>query len=202
MTAANSGKTFLLTGAGGWVGSMLAKSLVASAPRILVPQDYAVRDLHQIHSELAAPPNHAPHAAILGEGSDRALLAELFETHRPRIICHAAAPKRLRLMETNPLTAIGNNAVGTTRLARAAIEHIAWKLILLSTDKVVNPQSAMGASKRVRELALERSSGACCEMCARTPSPRSLKPFAASYPNSSRVKTLLGFLNRSQAAAI
>ena len=163
MTGVNSGKRILLTGAGGWIGSALAKSLVASEPRRLILLDHSERNLHELHTELAAIPNCAPHAAILGDVSDRALLAEIFEKDRPQIVYHAAAFKHVPLMEANPLAAVRNNALGTARLARAAIENEATKLIMISTDKAVNPRSLMGASKRVAELALERWHGIGCE---------------------------------------
>jgi FlaA1/EpsC-like NDP-sugar epimerase len=166
MTSVNSGQTILLTGAGGWIGSGLAKALVASAPRRLILLDHSERNLHQLVMELAAVPNAAPHVAILGDVTDRALLAEIFEKDRPQIIYHAAAFKHVPLMECNPLAAVRNNAIGTARLARAAVEHEAMKLIMISTDKAVNPRSVMGASKRVAELALERWRGVGCEMKA------------------------------------
>jgi FlaA1/EpsC-like NDP-sugar epimerase len=166
MTAVNSDKTILLTGAGGWIGSALAKAIAASSPRFLILLDHSERNLHQVCTELAAVANSASHTAILGDVSDRALLAEIFETHRPQIIYHAAAFKHVPLMEMNPIAAVRNNAVGTARLARAACEQEAEKFVMISTDKAVNPRSVMGASKRVAELALERCRGAHCEMKA------------------------------------
>ena len=166
MADVNSGKTILLTGAGGWIGSALARSLATSAPHFLILLDHSERNLHQIQTELAAIPIGVPHVAILGDVCDIALLAEIFQTHRPQVIYHAAAFKHVPLMEMNPLAAVQNNAIGTFRLARAACEHDAASLIMISTDKAVNPRSVMGASKRVAELALERWRGGSCIMKA------------------------------------
>jgi FlaA1/EpsC-like NDP-sugar epimerase len=166
MAAVNTDKTVLLTGAGGWIGSALAKAIASVSPRFLILLDNSEGNLHQIRTELAAVANSASHTAILGDVSDRALIAEIFETHRPQIIYHAAAFKHVPLMEINPIAAVRNNGVGTARLARAACEQEAEKFIMISTDKAVNPRSVMGASKRVAELALERCRGGRCEMKA------------------------------------
>ncbi|MGH9712534.1 MAG: polysaccharide biosynthesis protein [Candidatus Acidiferrales bacterium] len=166
MSFVNSGKTVLLTGAGGWIGSALAKALIAANPRLLILIDHSEQNLHQIQSELAAIPNCAPTVAILGDICDGPLLAELFQTHGPQIIYHAAAFKHVPLMEANAIAAVRNNAIGTARLAEVAHRNETEKLILISTDKAVNPCSVMGVSKRVAELALGRWATGRCEMKA------------------------------------
>lgn len=166
MSVVNSGKTVLLTGAGGWIGSALAKSILASNPRLLVLLDHSEQNLHQIQTELAAFSDGTPYVAVLGDICDGALLAHLFHTHRPQIIYHAAAFKHVPLLQENPLAAVRNNAIGTVRLAEAAHRNEAEKFILISTDKAVNPRSIMGVSKRVAELSLARWAGGHCDMIA------------------------------------
>lgn len=158
--------TILLTGAGGSIGSALAKAIVASGPRLLVLLDHSEGNLHRIASELAAIGGRAEHVPILGDVGDAALLAEIFEKYQPEVVYHAAAFKHVPLAEVNPIAAVANNAIGTLDLAKAARRCGVPKLIMISTDKAVNPLSVMGVSKRVAELALLRWSNAECRMVA------------------------------------
>lgn len=152
LSAANAGATILLTGAGGSIGSALARTLLASGPRLLVLLENSEHNLHKVHTELAAMSGPARHVPLLGDVCDAPLLADIFEKHRPDIVFHAAALKHVPLMEMNPAAAVRNNAIGTFRLAAAAAEHLTPRLIVISTDKAVNPRSVMGASKRIAEL--------------------------------------------------
>ncbi len=161
---ANSVMSILLTGAGGSIGSALAKAIAASNPPLLVLLDHSERDLNRIDSELAAIGGSTEHVPILGDVGDPALLAEIFERYRPDVVYHSAAFKHVPLMEVNPVAAVGNNAIGTFNLAKAANRWAVPRLIMISTDKAVNPLSVMGASKRVAELALLRWSNAKSEM--------------------------------------
>lgn len=154
--ATDSGRTILLTGAGGCIGSALAKVIITSDPRLLILLDHSEHNLHRIQTELAAIAGRVPPIVILGDVCDGALLADIFETYRPEIIYHAAAFKHVPLMETNPIAAVRNNAMGTCLLAALAVKYEATSLLLISTDKAVNPHSVMGASKRVAELVLLR----------------------------------------------
>jgi FlaA1/EpsC-like NDP-sugar epimerase len=152
-TAASlEGKRILVTGAGGWIGSALTRSIAGFAPRQLVLLEAAERNLYEIDAALQKLPCPIEHVPILGSVSHPALLTEIFRRYRPQIVYHAAAYKHVPLMEQNPFAAIENNAIGTSLLVEAALNNRTEQLILLSTDKAVDPISIMGASKRIAEL--------------------------------------------------
>jgi FlaA1/EpsC-like NDP-sugar epimerase len=143
--------TILVTGAGGSIGSALTEALANTHCGFLILLDHSEQNLHDIHMRLTAA-GRADHAAILGDVLDGPLLAELCERYRPATLYHAAAFKHVPLMESNPIAVIRNNAIGTWELAKAAIACKAERLLVISTDKAVNPRSIMGASKRLAEL--------------------------------------------------
>jgi FlaA1/EpsC-like NDP-sugar epimerase len=151
----NFGKTILVTGAGGCIGSALAEALSLNDERQLVLLDHCEQNLYEIDRRLNAL-GRMRYAAILGDILDAPLLKEIFERYRPDTIYHAAAFKHVPLMESNPLAVARNNSVGTWELAKVAERYGAERVLMISTDKAVNPRSVMGASKRVAELALLR----------------------------------------------
>lgn len=159
------GKTILVTGAGGCIGSALTHALVSNSANFLILLDRSEQNLHEIAMQLAAAGTSA-YAAILGDILDAELLAEIFERYRPQTIFHAAAFKHVPLMESNPIAVVRNNAIGTWELAKTAARFGAERLLMISTDKAVNPRSVMGAAKRVAELALLRMSNARTKMNA------------------------------------
>jgi FlaA1/EpsC-like NDP-sugar epimerase len=163
---ANSGKTVLITGAGGCIGSALAKSIVNSDPRLVLLLDHSEQNLYEVHTELSANGGAALHVPILGDICDDALVSEVLEKYRPDAIYHAAAFKHVPLMETNPIAVIRNNALGTWALANAAVQYDVPQLIMISTDKAVNARSVMGAAKRVAELVVLRFSSPRTRMSA------------------------------------
>ena len=154
---ASRSKIVLITGAGGCIGSALARSVVGSGAKLVLLLDHSEQNLYEIDTELCAG-GSSSHVPILGDISDEALLDEFLEKHRPDTIFHAAAFKHVPLMEVNPLAVIRNNVLGTWSLAKAALRHSVRQLIMISTDKAVNPRSVMGAAKRVAELVLLRLS--------------------------------------------
>src|SRR6202034_1453384 len=160
-------KRVLITGAGGWIGSALARSIAEFAPDQLVLLEAAERNLYEIDTALRQLPCHIEHVSVLGSVSQPALLAEIFSRYRPQIVYHAAAFKHVPLMEQNPFAAIENNAIGTHLLVEAATTNTETEqLILLSTDKAVDPVSIMGASKRIAELVMLAPRAAAVRMKA------------------------------------
>ncbi len=149
-----TGKRVLITGAGGCIGSALTKSIAQSDPKELVLVDSSEGALYDIHQSLAERSDTPSHLAILASVCDPAAIASLFERHRPEIILHAAAFKHVPLMESNPFAVVANNAFGTHLLSAAAARYGCEQMLMVSTDKAVDPSSIMGASKRIAELIL------------------------------------------------
>ncbi|MGA8668675.1 MAG: polysaccharide biosynthesis protein [Terracidiphilus sp.] len=140
----------LVTGAGGSIGSALALRLAEIAPRQLILLESSESALFALESALAGTAIQKPPNRALGNVQDASLLDELFAQYRPSLVFHAAAFKHVPLLEGHPLAAIENNVFGTKTLASAAAENGA-RIVLLSTDKAVEPASIMGATKWVAE---------------------------------------------------
>jgi FlaA1/EpsC-like NDP-sugar epimerase len=166
LNTTHTGKTVLITGAGGCIGSALAKAIVNSGLGLVVLLDHSEQNLYEVHMELNAGASGAPYVPVLGDILDDALLDEVLEKHRPDTILHAAAFKHVPLMEENPIAVIRNNVLGTWSLAKAALRNDVARLLMISTDKAVNPRSAMGAAKRIAELVLLRFSSSRTRMSA------------------------------------
>jgi FlaA1/EpsC-like NDP-sugar epimerase len=150
--SACTGKTVLITGAGGSIGSLLARAVVQSGPRRVILLDKSHRDLHRLGTELSDLPGHAECISIPGDVCDSHILDDLFTTNRPEIVFHAAALKHVPLLERHPLAAVRTNTLGTYAVAEAAIQHEVARVVFISTDKVVSPVSILGASKRLGEM--------------------------------------------------
>jgi FlaA1/EpsC-like NDP-sugar epimerase len=153
------GQRVMVTGAGGSIGSELARQVAALEPESLIVferYENALHDLVQDLSERCDPDVVKP---VIGDITDGARVRETMGRYRPQIVFHAAAHKHVPLMEQNPCEAVKNNVHGTLTLARAAIDARVERFILISTDKAVNPSSVMGATKRIAECALRKLSG-------------------------------------------
>jgi FlaA1/EpsC-like NDP-sugar epimerase len=140
----------LITGAGGSIGSALALRLATLSPSMLLLLESSEHGLYNLREAWEASNAACPMAPILGNVLDRSLLEEVFTAHAPRIVFHAAAFKHVPMMEEHPLEAIANNILGTETLVSVAGSHGAH-VVLISTDKAVEPASVMGATKRVAE---------------------------------------------------
>jgi FlaA1/EpsC-like NDP-sugar epimerase len=166
LTAQVRGKSVMITGAGGSIGSELSRQLLRLEPKTLVLFDLSEAALYEIsleieemqrrekkESEDAAPVTTV--VQILGSVLDRKLVARTIETHGVEVIYHAAAYKHVPIVELNPFAGMQNNAFGTLVVAEAAKELGVERFVLVSSDKAVRPTNIMGASKRLAELILQ-----------------------------------------------
>ena len=149
------GKTVLITGGGGSIGSELCRQIVKYNPEKLIILDIYENNLYDIEMELKSDFPKAHIEAIVGSVRDKARLNEIFEEFKPELVFHAAAHKHVPLMENSPLEAIKNNVFGTYNVVNCADEYGTEKFVLISTDKAVNPTNIMGASKRVCEMIVQ-----------------------------------------------
>ena len=155
-----SGRTVLVTGGGGSIGSELCRQIVKYDPKRLVIFDIYENNAYDIQQELLYQYGRdLPLSVEIGSVRDPRRLELLFDTYKPDVVFHAAAHKHVPLMETSPQEAIRNNVFGTLNTVRAADAHGVKKFILISTDKAVNPTSVMGASKRLCEMVVQSMAG-------------------------------------------
>ncbi|HEY4900244.1 MAG TPA: polysaccharide biosynthesis protein [Terriglobales bacterium] len=150
----HAGKNILVTGAGGSIGSALSQVIFDLGPRTLVLLDASEQNLFGIQTQLSKLPAPVRHVPILGSIADERCVRDIFERYRPEVIYHAAALKHVPLMEMNTFAVMQNNVFGSFTLATMARRFHTGRLIMISTDKAVNPRSIMGASKRLAELVL------------------------------------------------
>jgi FlaA1/EpsC-like NDP-sugar epimerase len=147
------GKTVLVTGAGGSIGSELCRQIAGFAPARIVLLENSEFALYSIKQEFRDRHRDVEIAAVIADARDEARVKEVFARHLPQVVFHAAAYKHVPLMEKdNALQAVANNALSTIVTARAAQAVGAETYVLVSTDKAVNPTNVMGASKRLAEM--------------------------------------------------
>jgi FlaA1/EpsC-like NDP-sugar epimerase len=155
------GRRVLITGAGGSIGSEIARQVAACAPAELLLVDHDETHLHDTAGTLAGPAT-----SILADIRDLGRVRQVFDQHRPEVVFHAAAHKHVPLLEDHPCEAAATNVIGTHNLLVTARDHQVERVVFISTDKAVEPSSVMGATKRVGELLLRAQAPAGARWCA------------------------------------
>lgn len=150
-----NGKTVLVTGGGGSIGSELCRQIAAHNPKELIIFDIYENNAYSIQLELKEKYPNLRLTVLIGSVRDSRRMFQVFEDYRPDIVYHAAAHKHVPLMEESPCESIKNNALGTYKTAYAAMTHGCQRFVLISTDKAVNPANIMGASKRLCEMIIQ-----------------------------------------------
>lgn len=148
-----TGKTVLVTGAGGSIGSEICRQILPFQPEKLLLLGHGENSIYTIHQELlrSSELGNAILIPIITDVQDKEKIDYLFNSFRPNIVFHAAAHKHVPMMELNPEESVKNNVVGTYNVAEAADKYGVDRFVMISTDKAVNPTSVMGASKRTAE---------------------------------------------------
>lgn len=149
------GKTILVTGGGGSIGSELCRQIAAHQPERLIIFDIYENNAYAIQQELREKYPEMELTVLIGSVHDSRRLEYVFKKYHPDIVYHAAAHKHVPLMEDSPCEAIKNNVVGTYKTAYAAMINNCKRFVLISTDKAVNPTNIMGASKRLCEMVIQ-----------------------------------------------
>ncbi|MDR2136696.1 MAG: polysaccharide biosynthesis protein [Synergistaceae bacterium] len=148
------GRTVLVTGAGGSIGSEIVRQILQNDPKEVILLGHGEQSIYLLLESFRKSPVRVPLHPIVADVADEVAMRSVFRSRRPQVIFHAAAHKHVPLMEDNPREALRVNALGTLTIAELAGEFYAERMVLISTDKAVNPSSVMGASKRVAELLL------------------------------------------------
>ena len=153
------GKTVLVTGGGGSIGSELCRQIAALEPGMLIIFDIYENNAYDIQMELKRKHPELNLLVLIGSVRDEKRVRYVFDRYRPEVVCHAAAHKHVPLMEDSPAEAIKNNVFGTYITAKAAGDFGTALFILISSDKAVNPTNVMGASKRLCEMVIQSMNG-------------------------------------------
>ncbi|MBS1004228.1 polysaccharide biosynthesis protein [Acetobacter thailandicus] len=147
-----TGQTVLVTGAGGSIGSELVRQIACLEPRHLVLLDHGEFELWQIEVELVELAPHVPRSIVVADVRDEERIERVMAQHQPALVFHAAALKHVPIVEANPAEGLLTNVHGTRVVADSAARHGAQAMVVISTDKAVNPSSLMGAAKRAAEM--------------------------------------------------
>jgi FlaA1/EpsC-like NDP-sugar epimerase len=152
-----AGKTVLVTGAGGSIGSEICRQICKFSPSKILLVGHGENSIYQIDMELKnLYRNQIEIVPIIADVQDRKRIFEVMDSHRPHVIYHAAAHKHVPLMEYNPREAVKNNVFGTKNVAEAADTFGVHTFVMISTDKAVNPTNVMGSTKRIAEMIIQR----------------------------------------------
>ncbi len=149
------GRTVLVTGGGGSIGSELSRQIAGYGPSRLIIFDIYENSTYSVQLELREKYPGLRLDVIIGSVRDSRKIFDVFEKYRPDVVFHAAAHKHVPLMEDSPCEAVKNNAIGTYKTAYAAMTHGCSRFVLISTDKAVNPTNVMGATKRLCEMIIQ-----------------------------------------------
>ncbi|CAH1206829.1 UDP-N-acetyl-alpha-D-glucosamine C6 dehydratase [Paenibacillus plantiphilus] len=149
------GKTVLITGAGGSIGSELCRQIAPFDPKRLLLLGHGENSIYTIEMELRATFPELVIETVIADVQDRKRMEDVFKKFHPQVVFHAAAHKHVPLMERNPSEAIKNNVFGTRNVAECADQFAAERFVLISTDKAVNPTSIMGTTKRIAEMFIQ-----------------------------------------------
>ncbi len=153
------GKTVMVTGAAGSIGSELCRKIAALSPARLVMFEIAESPLFDFEMEMRERFPGISAVPVIGDVRDRSRVEEALRIHRPSIVYHAAAYKHVPMMEMHPVEAVKTNVLGTRILAEASAKYEVERFVLVSTDKAVRPTNVMGATKRLAELVIHNMNG-------------------------------------------
>ena len=153
------GKTVLVTGCGGSIGSELCRQVIKYQPGKLILLDSSEPSLFKIQMEIQNKYYFSHCVTILGRVQDEDLMDDIFRKYKPEVVFHAAAYKHVPMMEKNPWQAVFNNIVCSRVVMEMAVKHHVDRFVMVSTDKAVRPTNVMGASKRVTELIMQCQQG-------------------------------------------
>ena len=153
------GKTMMVTGAAGSIGSEIVRQLIKFEPHNIVLFDQAETPMYDIEMELRDTNSSSNISVVIGDITDKQRVEEVFSLYKPEIVYHAAAYKHVPMMENNPVEAVRNNVLGTRLVADMAVKYGVKRFVMVSTDKAVNPTNVMGASKRICEIYTQSLNG-------------------------------------------
>lgn len=149
------GKTILVTGGGGSIGSEICRQIAANKPKQFIILDIYENTTYELERELATYYPEADFETVIASIRDYDRMEDVFKEYKPNLVFHAAAHKHVPLMEFSPNEAIKNNCLGTLNIVKLSDEYDVEKFVLISTDKAVNPTSVMGATKRICEMIIQ-----------------------------------------------